>query len=128
MATWNDLSRYVNRQDPVQSEDDNSIRLTYATEGGRSQLVILWLHVLMEDEWVEIESPIAPISEVDAVEALREAGKLVCGGLIVTGDMLTLRHSAPLENLDTNEFEQPLAAVVITADRLEQELTGRDEF
>ena len=45
MATWNDLSRYVNRKYPVQSEDDTSIRLTYATEGTRSQLVILWLHV-----------------------------------------------------------------------------------
>ena len=128
MATWSELQQYVTRNYPVQTQTDNSIVLVYNTADDRTQLVVLWRRTLMDDEWVEIESPVAKLDGIEPLEALREAGKLVCGGLIATDDMLTLRHAAPLVNLDTNELEAPLAAVTLAADLLEKALTGKDEY
>jgi drug/metabolite transporter (DMT)-like permease len=54
---------------------------------------------------------------------------LILGGLALAGgNIVTFRHSVPLEDLSINEFEAPLALVTGTADRLEQALTGGDKF
>jgi hypothetical protein len=42
--------------------------------------------------------------------------------------VLTIRHAVPLANLNINEFERPLSLVTNTADQLERQLTGADEY
>ena len=54
--------------------------------------------------------------------------RTVCGGIAAMGDLVTVRHSVPLLNLDINEFERPLGLVTGTADRLEQQFQGGDQF
>ena len=49
-------------------------------------------------------------------------------GLALVGNLVTFRHSLPLENLNINEIESPLALVTTTADQLERALTGGDRF
>ena len=44
------------------------------------------------------------------------------------GNMVTFRHSLPLDDLNIAEFESPLALVTTTADQLEKALVGGDKF
>ena len=44
------------------------------------------------------------------------------------GEHVVLRHSLPLENLDINEFVDPLALVAGVADELEEKFTGGDGY
>ena len=52
----------------------------------------------------------------------------MCGAVAVIQDTVIFRHSVPLENLDVNEFESPLALVTTAADYIESMVTGADEY
>jgi hypothetical protein len=114
----------------ISDEQDGSMKLIFDVGNLRSQVVILWRMSLLdgEEEWVQIESPFGRLDSVDlrgAVEALRDT---VCGGIGAWGELATVRHAMPLLNLDINELERPLLLVTGTADRLEREFQGGDNF
>ena len=109
---------------------EDHLGLVFNLDEARWQTVHLWRQALADgaEEWMQIESPIGRIGEGDAVAVLREVGNMVCGGVATLGDLLVLRHSVPLANVDLNGIEHPLRLVVVSADRLERRYTGRDEF
>jgi hypothetical protein len=130
MAEWQDLVGYVRANYKVADESPTMMKLVFETGDLRSQIVVLWRQTLKDgtEEWLQIESPFANVDEVDVRRALEEVGNLVCGGLAIMGDILTIRHSVPLENLNINEFERPLALVTFTADELERRMSGGDKY
>ena len=130
MTTWSDLVSYVHNNYKIADERTDMIKLIFETEGLRSQVVILW-HMTLGDgteEWVQIESPFGELGSLDLTAAVQAVGNTVCGGMAVCGNLVTFRHSLPLDNLNINEFESPLALVTTTADQLEKSLTGGDKF
>jgi hypothetical protein len=96
----------------------------------RSQVVFLWKMSMLDgaEDWVQIESPFGRLDSVNLRAAIDSMGNTVCGGIASLGELVTVRHSVPLLNLDINEFERPLVLVTGTADRLERQLQGGDEF
>ena len=130
MATWFDVVDYVRANFKIADEKTNMIQLLFNTDGLRSQLVFLWRSTLLDgrEEWLQIESPFAELGSVNLQQVLEEVGRTVCGGASLTGGHLTIRHAMPLANLDINEFERPLILVTATADRLEKQLVGRDDY
>ena len=130
MATWNDVVSVIRATYKVAVDEKDHLGLIFNLDDTRSQTVHLWRQALADDteEWVQIESPFGRIGDSDAVPALREVGNMVCGGVATLGDLLVLRHSVPLDNVDLNEIERPLRLVVTSADRLERRYTGGDAF
>ena len=130
MATWIDLVGYVRNNYRISQEDGDLITLIFEFDDLRTQLVFLRPARLFggAEEWALIESPFAPVSQVDPKQVLNEVGSIVCGGLSRVGDMLTIRHAIPLINQNINEFERPLALVTNTADDLEKRFLGTDTF
>jgi hypothetical protein len=130
MASWTELTDYVRANYKIADEQPDLVKMIFNTGGLRSQIVLLAHQVLRDgsEEWVLIESPVGPVAKIDLQSALRQVGQMVCGGAGMVGDLLTIRHAVPLVNLDINEFERPLHLVTVTADRLEKELIGGDEF
>lgn len=128
METWSEFKSYIESTYKVAEQDENSMKLLFSTVDERSQIVLIWKHMFGESEWIEIESPIAKVGEVDAMRVLRKVEELICGGLSIAADHFTLKHSIPIANLDPNEFEEPLMAIVAAADHLEKELVGSDRF
>lgn len=130
MATWQDLANYIRAHYKVAEEAPGMMKLIFDTGDLRSQVVMVWRVTLNDgaEEWLQIESPFAELGTVDLGRALQEVGQIVCGGLAIVGNVLTIRHAAPLENLNINEFERPLGLVTNTADRLEHILSGGDQF
>lgn len=130
MATWNDLTGYIRSNYKIASEREGLIKLIFDLGDLRSQVVLITRHALIdgEEEWIMITSPVANLGSVNLEVILREVGEIVCGGAALEGDVVVIKHAAPLLNLDINELERPLRLVTATADRLERELVGNDVF
>jgi hypothetical protein len=130
MATWSELTEYVRSNYKVADENPSMMKMLFETGSLRSQVVFLWRQALMngDEEWLQIESPIAELGSVNLQVVLEEIGDVVCGGAAVTGGHVTIRHAVPLANLNINEFERPLILVTTTADHLEQKLVGNDKY
>jgi hypothetical protein len=129
MATWADLSAYVRRTYRIADESPRMIKLVFEVNSLRSQVVMLSRVTLSDsnEEWVQIEAAFGLLGSADVVQAVRDAGDLVCGGVASVGNLVTYRHSIPLLNLNIDEFERPLHLVTSIADRLERNATVRSD-
>jgi hypothetical protein len=130
MATWSALTEYIRNHYKIADEKPGSMKLIFDVGNLRSQIVFLWRMSLLDgnEDWVQIESPFARLDSVNLRGAIDAMGDTVCGGIAALNEFATVRHSVPLLNMDINEFERPLTLVTSTADRLEQQFQGGDEF
>ncbi|MFB9908978.1 hypothetical protein [Allokutzneria oryzae] len=133
MASWRDLVGYVKSSYQVMKEEPDEVRILYTFEDSddeREQVVVLFREVLDgKHEWVQIVSPCGLVSDIHLQGFLEEIGHTtVAGGAAIIGEHVVVRHSLPLENLDINEFEDPLALVAATADQLEEKFVGGDDY
>jgi hypothetical protein len=130
VATWADLVAFVRSEYRVTKIDTDEVRLLLEFDDERRQMVILAREVLdKREEWVQIASPCGRADEVDLRQLLAELGDTsVVGGAVIMGDHVVLRHSLPLENLDINEFVDPLALIAGTADQIEERYVGGDGY
>ncbi|CAM00442.1 hypothetical protein A8924_1507 [Saccharopolyspora erythraea NRRL 2338] len=130
MATWQDLIAFVRTEYRVIEDGDDELRILIEYEDGRSQVIILAHEVLdSSEDWVQVASVCGRVADVDLKRLLEEIGQtsVVCGAAIM-GDHVVLRHALPLENLDINEFTDPLTFVADTADQLEEMFFGGDGY
>lgn len=130
MATWDDLVAFVRSEYRVTRVGADEVRIEVEFDDERRQAVVVYREVFdRREEWVQIVSPCGKAAEVNLLALLTELGKAaVCGGAIVMGEYVAVRHSLPLENLDMNEFTDPLALVAGVADELEEKFTGGDHY
>ncbi|TVT29962.1 hypothetical protein ORV05_17365 [Amycolatopsis cynarae] len=135
MTTWRELQTFIRKSYRVVRDEPEEIRIRVrfrddVDEEERTQMVVIAREVLdKREEWVQIATPFAKADDVDLRTVLAEIGHTtVVGGAVVMGDYLVLRHSLPLVNLDLNEFTDPLELVTGSAELLEEQFTGRDEF
>ena len=129
MATWDDLVLWVRVRYEVMGSDGASLTFRLPTRDGRDQLVYVHHKGEVEgQDWIQIESPIAPLDGVDLRRLLLRVEDHVVGGVAAVGDTAVLRHAAPLEDLSFAEFDGPFRMVTRIADELEHELTGTDRF
>lgn len=130
MATWGDLVAYVRESYDVIRDEPDEIRVRISFDDRRAQVVVIARELLdHKEEWVQIATPFARADEVDLHAVLTEIGDtIVVGGPVLMGEHLVLRHSLPLVNLDINEFIDPLELVTGSAELLEEQFTGRDDY
>lgn len=130
MATWASVKQYLVSNYTCHEFGDDGLKLIFDLDGGRDQVIIVqWAGSDSgKAAWVDFHSPIGEFGQVDLAEAVRRTGSFVVGGLSSLGDIVTIRASMPLANLDRNEIDDPLNLLVLIADRIEKELTGKDAF
>lgn len=130
MATWPAVKQYLLSNYRCQSFMEDGLKITFSLDEGRSQVVTVEPAGVdrLNPEWMDINSPIGDLDKVDLKRALRRVPDFVVGGLSARGDLVTLRASLPLENLDRNEIEEPLRKILLIADHLEKELTQADVY
>lgn len=129
MASWNELRSHIAANYKINEDKGDLLSMLFA-EDGRTQVTLVGLagNTNTGEQWVQISSPIGPVGRVDLLAAARSAFDWLCGGIVVVGDLVYLHHSAPLANLDINEFARPLTVVTSGADALEKQLLGTDDF
>ena len=129
MATWNDLRQYIYSQYQVTQEAPGVIRLMFSLGNGRTQNVLVSGKQAGAFEYFVIWTPICHESQISARDAMVRNATMSIGalGLMPDGTVI-LRWSAPLKDLDPDEFDVPLKGLVMAGDMLEQEFTGADRF
>ena len=135
MATWRELVTFIRQSYRVIRDEPEELRIRLRfrkdpEDEERTQMVVIAREVLdKREEWVQIATPFARAAECDLHAVLQEIGHTtVVGGACVMGEYLVLRHSLPLKNLDINEFTDPLELVTGSAEMLEEQITGRDDY
>jgi hypothetical protein len=131
MATWADLVQFIRTEYEVVARTEDEIRIEFTWEDeDRSQVMIISREVLdRRYEWVQILTPMGLVKDVDLPRLMESIGESsMIGGAAIMGDHVILRHSLPLENLDINEFVDPLTLIAGTADNLESEFWGGDDY
>lgn len=135
MATWQELVAYIRQAYEVVRNEPDEVRILVRFEGdvdyeGRAQTVVIAREVLdRTEEWVQIVTPFAQADQVDLRAVLDEIGTgTVVGGAAIIGGYVVLRHALPLIHLDFNEFTDPVELLAGTADELERQITGHDDY
>jgi hypothetical protein len=130
VATWEDLLAFVRSEYQIIDETADELKILIEYEDGRSQVINIAHDILDErEDWVQVASVCGLVADVDLKRFLEEIGEtsVVCGAVII-GEHVVLRHALPLENLDINEFTDPLTFVADTADHLEELFFGGDGY
>jgi hypothetical protein len=131
VATWDDLVQFIQTEYQVVARTPDEIRIEFEWEDeNRSQVMIVAREELdRKYEWVQIVTPIGLAKNVDLLLLLEAIGHttIACGAAVM-GEHVVLRHSLPLENLDINEFVDPLTLIAGAADNLESEFFGGDDY
>ncbi|GAA4919815.1 hypothetical protein EV188_103184 [Actinomycetospora succinea] len=129
MASWDDLVLWVRVRYEVMAQDQHSLTFRLPTSDDRTQLV--YVHhkgVVDGHDWLQIESPIGRLDEIDTRRLLELAEDAVVGGAVAVGGVAVFRHATPLEDLSFAEFDAPFRLVTRIADQLEHALTGTDRY
>jgi hypothetical protein len=128
VATWGELVKYVKVNYHVSDQTDRMLRLQFPV-GDRSQVVFVW-HVWMADgeDWIQIESPIGKLTDINVRALLELVEKAVVGGAAALEGFAVLRHAVPLADMCVAEFKSPFMSIIVLADQFENQLTGMDRY
>jgi hypothetical protein len=128
VASWDDLNSFVRVRYEIMKQAETELWFNLPTTGERTQIVAVRL-VTGEDghPWAQITSPVGYTKDIDLTTLLVRAGESVVGGVVDENGLALFRHSVPLGDTELTGFDRAFRLVVDVADRLELELTGRDE-
>jgi len=129
MATWESLRQYIYSRYQVLEEQPGVLRMMFDVGDGRTQNVLVSGKNVGAFEYMVIWTPICHESQISARDALVRNASMPIGSLgLVPDGTIILRHSAPLKDLEPDEFEVPLQAITQGGDMLERELAVADRF
>jgi hypothetical protein len=129
MATWESLLQYIRSHYQVAGEGPGAVRLMFDLGNGRSQNVVVSGKQVGDFEYLAIWTPVCHESQISAREALLRNTNMALGALALVEDgTMILRHTAPLKDLDVDEFEVPLRALTQAGDMLEQQFGTADQY
>lgn len=130
MATYMEFEKFVKSEFGAGAGKDapKGFMSVLVPLGNRSQVVIFARGGTdTVGEAVHLLSFVGEVKGSKLVEALTHAADLVIGGLVICADMLAIKHTILLANVDENEISVPLIAIAVTADTFEKKYVGGDE-
>ncbi|MCB0973108.1 MAG: hypothetical protein KDB86_00960 [Actinobacteria bacterium] len=129
MASWPQFKSFVQQNYRIARDDGDIFQMLFDTNDGRTQTVFVSNSGNdTTGDWVNIASPIGKVSDVNTLALATQSFNFVCGAIAVFNGVVFLKHSFPLADFDSGEFEIPVTLVTGNADRLEQAFTGGDSF
>lgn len=128
MASWAGLRSYIQSNYTIADEGPGFIALEFRIDGGRTQRVTVNLEAMGDRDWIAIQSAFGEVGQVDVAAALDLVGGRIFGAIGKIGDFYVVKHSAPLADLNDEEFEYPLHLTMSIADEIENKLGIGDRF
>jgi hypothetical protein len=129
MPTWPEIQEYVRSKYNLQDDDERRFSLVFVFDDNRSQLINVRHFNAFDKDWIEFRSVICKETQMPHRVALKKNDDFVVGAITLDNDGdYCFVYSVCLETLDPDEFELPLHVVARTADKLEEDYTGADEY
>lgn len=129
MPTWNEIKDYARSKYKLAADEEDFFTLVFGYDSGRSQKIMVRRFNAFDMDWVEFRSAVGKEDKIPHKVALKKNSGFACGHLALDdeGDYVFL-YNAPLPTMDPDEFELPLHVVARTADRLENDYVGDDDY
>ena len=130
MPTWPELKDYVrSKYKSMDDETEESFTLKFQFDDNRSQKLGVHLFTAYEKEFIEIRSYVCKQDQMQPLVALKKNSEFAIGALAMDDDGdICMTYSVQLDTMDPDEFEIPLRAIAMTADDLEEDYAGTDDF
>ncbi|HFE46013.1 MAG TPA: hypothetical protein ENJ18_11075 [Nannocystis exedens] len=129
MPTWNEIKDYARSKYKLMEDEERYFSLVFGFSNDRSQKIFVRVFDAFDMQWVEFRSVVCHGDRMPAKVALKKNEEFACGALALDGDGdYVLIYNAPLPTMDPDEFELPLNVIARTADKLESEYSGDDDF
>jgi hypothetical protein len=130
MATWREAENYLTSNYKTEKVGDHFYKLVFSLDAGRSQMVFVMGLGLEDANTANLAffSPFAKFDQISPQTLVDTMEKNPFLGFSRTADWYTLKHIAPLANLDANEIEWPMQYITVAADTLERELGLGDQL
>ena len=127
MAAWEDVRRFLEEHYRVTEADDERLGVLLSFDNQRRQHVTVYRFEAYDRQWLGFETRICRKELLEPEEACRLNVKMPVGHVALDSEgFYVARHTALLDTLDLDELLLPLHVVTSLADKLEEELTGRD--
>ena len=129
MPTWNEIKDYARSKYKLMEDEERYFSLVFGFSNDRSQKIFVRVFDAFDMQWVEFRSVVCHGDKMPAKVALKKNEEFACGALALDRDGdYVLIYNAPLPTMDPDEFELPLNVIARTADKLESEYSGDDDF
>ena len=131
MASWEEVQKFIEKEFSAEKVDNDFWKAVFPLGDNRSQVVAFRKKIDSDSNtvWLDIQSPIGKFSTKEKLDkALDLLAVVNCGGLIKFGDVYCVRHGIPIDDLSADEIRSPLFSVCVSADYLEKELVGGDNW
>ena len=99
-----------------------------ALVGSRVQRGLVSLVDMPTEPWLQVTSEVGPVARLPLRAVLVYAGKRPGGGLIVDGEFVYYRLSAPLSQATDELVKEYVITAISSADLYEEVFTGRDDL
>jgi hypothetical protein len=129
MPSWNEIKDYVQSKYTLNVDAPTHFSLVFGYDDDRSQQIGVRNFHSGDEEWIEFRTFVCAEADLNPRVALRKNEDILVGALALDKDGdYCLIHNARLATLDLTEFEYPLHALAHSADLLEEEHSGQDDF
>lgn len=133
MATYREFEAYVKSNYSVESSKEapkGFMCILVPCPNDRSHLVFVHpgANMAKAGEFADVVAICGKLSGTKLEKALEASQGLPVGGLIKIGDVIYLRHSIPLSDVDESEIAKGLLFTAMSADLLEAKFVGGDDF
>lgn len=134
MATYREFEDYVRSEYTVKKNtketSEGFMCLEIPCPNDRSHLVFVHpgSDVKNAGEIADIVAMLGELSGSKLEKALEAAFNLPLGGLVKINDVIALRHSIPLTDVDESEIAMALLFTAMSADMLEAKFVGGDKY
>ena len=128
MPSWAEVQEYARSKYKLAEDNENNFKLVFEYQSKRLQAVIVSRFEAMNRDWCDFASACCKLSDMNPEVALRKNMQFAVGAICLDRDIYVVRYSVQMATMDMEEFELPLHVVASTADAIEQEFTGGDQF
>lgn len=134
MATYREFEAFVRSKYEVRTNPKDAPKgfmcLEIPCPNDRSHIVFVHPGTELKNvgEIADIIAMFGQLSGSKLEKALESTMMLPLGGLVKINDMIALRHSIPLSDIDESEIAKALLFTAMSADLLEAKFVGGDKY
>lgn len=132
MATYKEFEKFVRAKFPVREKDPDTpkgfIAVLVPCGDERSHQVFITPRTTKNGENADVVAFIGEISGKKLIEVLDKSFNLPIGGIVRFGDGIALRHTILLANVDESEIFEGILLLAFSADILESNFVGGDDY
>ncbi|MEZ4384763.1 MAG: hypothetical protein R3A79_25765 [Nannocystaceae bacterium] len=128
MLTWAEIQEHARARYKLAEDDSDGFKLIWRYNNDRLQQIFVNCYAALGEAWCNFTSPACRKGDLSPELALRRSLTFAVGSICLERDVYVVRYSVPLNALRLETFDLLLGVIASTADHLEEELSGGDDF